>query len=44
MPEISFANSKGRDAQVMAESVRMPLRVRWLDAEDRLGVDASHGA
>ena len=31
MPEISIANSKGRDAQVMAESVRIPLRVRWLD-------------
>jgi hypothetical protein len=35
MPEISLSNSKGRDAQVMAESVRVPLRVRWLDAEDR---------
>lgn len=35
MPEISLSNSKGRDAQVMAESVRMPLRVRWLDAEGR---------
>jgi hypothetical protein len=33
--EISIANSKGRDAQVMAESVRIPLRVRWLDAEER---------
>jgi hypothetical protein len=35
MPEISICNSKGRDAQVMADSVRIPLRVRWLDAEDR---------
>jgi hypothetical protein len=35
MPEISLSNSKGRDAQVVAESVRMPVRVRWVDAEDR---------
>lgn len=35
MPEISLSNSKGRDAQVMAESVRIPVRIRWLDAEDR---------
>jgi hypothetical protein len=35
MPEISLSNNKGRDAQVMAESVRVPLRVRWLDDEDR---------
>jgi hypothetical protein len=35
MPEISLSNNKGRDAQVMAESVRVSLRVRWLDAEDR---------
>lgn len=35
MPEISLSNSKGRDAQVMAESVRIPLKVRWLDSEDR---------
>ena len=35
MPEISLSNSKGRDAQVMAESVRVPLRVRWLDEDDR---------
>lgn len=35
MPEISLANSKGRDAQVMADSVRMPVRVRWLDALNR---------
>ncbi len=38
MPEISLSNSKGRDAQVMAESVRVPLRVRWLDEEDRQAV------
>jgi hypothetical protein len=35
MPEISISNTKGRDAQIMAESVRIPIRVRWLDAEDR---------
>jgi hypothetical protein len=35
MPEITLSNSKGRDAQVMAESVRVSSRVRWLDAEDR---------
>jgi hypothetical protein len=35
MPEISLMNSKGRDAQVMAESVRISQRVRWLDADDR---------
>jgi hypothetical protein len=35
MPEISLSNSKGRDAQVMAQSVRVPLRVRWIDSEDR---------
>lgn len=35
MPEISLTNSKGRDAAVMAESVRVPLTVRWLDAENR---------
>jgi len=35
MPEISLSNSKGRDAQVMAESVLVPVRVRWVDAEDR---------
>ena len=35
MPEISLSNRKGRDAQVMAESVRRPVRVRWLDTEGR---------
>ena len=35
MPEISLSNRKGRDAQVMAESVRRPVRVRWLDPEGR---------
>jgi hypothetical protein len=35
MPEISLCNAKGRDAHVMAESVRLPVRIRWLDADDR---------
>lgn len=35
MPQISLSNSKGRDAAVMAESVRIPLKVRWLDDGDR---------
>jgi hypothetical protein len=35
VPEISISNSHGRDAQVMAESVRIPVRIRWLDAQDR---------
>lgn len=35
MPEINLTNNKGRDAQVMAESVRIPVRIRWLDARDR---------
>jgi len=35
MPEISLFNSQGRDAQVLAQSVRVPIRLRWLDAEDR---------
>jgi len=35
MPAIFLSNSKGRDAAVMAESVRQPLRVRWIDADGR---------
>ncbi len=35
MPEISLSDSKGRDAQVIAESVRVPTRVRWIDDEGR---------
>ncbi|CAN5614227.1 hypothetical protein BH11PLA2_BH11PLA2_46160 [soil metagenome] len=35
MPEISITNSKGRDAQVMAESVRVPVHVRWVDGSGR---------
>jgi hypothetical protein len=35
MPELSLFNNKGRDAAVIADSVRIPLRVRWLDAAER---------
>ncbi len=35
MPDISLCNSQGRDAQVIAESVRIPVRIRWVDAENR---------
>ncbi len=35
MPEISLSNSHGRDASVMAESVRIPVRIRWIDADNR---------
>jgi hypothetical protein len=35
MPEISLSNNKGRDAQVMAESIPQTARVRWLDGEGR---------
>ncbi len=35
MPEISLTDSKGRDAAVAAESVRVPVRVRWLDDAGR---------
>ena len=35
MPDISLTNSQGRDAQVVAESVRIPVRVRWVDGENR---------
>jgi hypothetical protein len=35
MPEINIANSAGRDALVALESVRSPLKVRWLDEQGR---------
>jgi hypothetical protein len=35
MPEISLTDSKGRDAAVAAESVRVPVRVRWIDDSGR---------
>jgi len=40
MPDISLMNSLGRDAQVVAESVRIPVKVRWVDAGDRQAVSA----
>jgi hypothetical protein len=35
MPEISLTDSKGRDAAVIADSVRVPVRVRWIDESGR---------
>jgi hypothetical protein len=35
MPEISLTDSKGRDGAVVAESVRVPIRLRWLDESGR---------
>jgi len=35
MPEINICNNVGRDAVVNMESVRTPLRVRWLDSQNR---------
>jgi len=35
MPDVSLTNSQGRDAQVVAESVRIPVRIRWVDDQNR---------
>lgn len=35
MPEINISNEAGRNAAVNMESVRVPLRVRWLDGRGR---------
>lgn len=35
MPEINICDSAGRDAQVAIESVRSPLKVRWVDSQGR---------
>src|SRR6185312_1324770 len=35
MPDISLTNNQGRDANVLAESVRIPVKVRWVDDENR---------
>lgn len=35
MPEINITNSAGRDAVVSLESVRIPLKVRWVDEKGR---------
>jgi len=40
MPEISLSNNKARDAEVVAESVRMRALVRWLDPGDRQATTA----
>jgi len=40
MPEIAISNSKGRDASVVAESIRVPMRIWWIDVEDRIAVSA----
>jgi len=35
MPEISLTDNKGRDAAIAADSVRVPIRVRWVDDTGR---------
>ena len=35
MGEINICNSAGRDALVTTESVRTPLKVRWVDEQSR---------
>ena len=40
MPEIAISNSKGRDAAVAAESIRVPMRIWWIDAEERNATSA----
>ena len=35
MPQIAITNSKKRDAAVAAESVRVSLRVQWVDSDER---------
>lgn len=35
MPELNISNSAGRDAVIRIDSVRTPLKVRWLDATGR---------
>ncbi len=40
MPQIAISNSKGRDASVVAESVRVPMRMWWIDVEDRIATSA----
>ena len=40
MPEIAISNSKGRDASVVAESIRVPMRIWWIDVEDRIATSA----
>lgn len=40
MGEFYICNSKGRDATVVAESVRSKSRVRWIDADGRQAISA----
>ncbi|HYH64521.1 MAG TPA: hypothetical protein VD866_07475 [Urbifossiella sp.] len=40
MPEISLSDSRGRDAAVYAESVRVPVRVRYVDESGRQAATA----
>jgi len=40
MPEISLSDSKGRDAAVSAETVRVPVRIRMVDESGRQAVTA----
>jgi hypothetical protein len=40
MPEISLSDSRGRDAAVSAETVRVPVRVRWVDDAGRQAASA----
>jgi hypothetical protein len=40
MPELTVTNAQGRDAQVLAQTVRLPVRVRWLDADRRPAASA----
>ena len=35
MGEINLSNSKNRDAVVATHSVRIPLKVRWVDEQGR---------
>lgn len=35
MPGISLTDNKGRDAAIAADSVRVPVRVRWVDEAGR---------
>lgn len=35
MPDIALTNAKGRDATIVAESVRHATKVWWVDVEDR---------
>lgn len=40
MPDISLTNNLGRDANVIAESVRIPVKIRWVDDQNRQAASA----